>query len=152
MPRQGRRWRASVGWARICSRGTRCRPHDARSDGRTRVQRSVAGTRNWMRRVVAGGSRLLPALELLVRGHGLPRRLAGERRRFGLRRSKRRPYGTEYLFGLGAEIGGHHRTRSLVAADAGGLGVGALLVASAGLVELVGPQRPHLLFHGQVSL
>src|SRR5262245_12730373 len=162
----------------ICSRGTRCRPHDARSDGRTRVQRSVAGTRNWMRRVVAGGSRLLPALELLVRrrdlalilhahpvrvvgrggliagrrrGHGLPRRLAGEWRRFGLRRSKRRPYGTEYLFGLGAEIGGHHRTRSLVAADAGGLGVGALL-AGAGLVELVGPQRPHLLFHGHVAL
>src|SRR5262245_2360582 len=123
-----------------------------------------------MRRVVAGGPRLLPALELLVcrralaliphshplrvvgrrgliagrrRGHGLSRRLAGERRRFGLRRSKRRPYGTEYLFGLGAEIGGHHWTRLVVAAGAGGLGVGALL-AGTGLVELVGPQRPHL--------
>src|SRR6516225_9729341 len=94
----------------------------------------------WMGRVVAGGSRLLPALDPLLerrglalvlhadpvrvvgrrgliargrRGHGLPRRLAGERRRFRLRGSKRRPYRTEHLFGLGAEIGWHHRARGL---------------------------------------
>src|SRR5215831_9616755 len=124
------------------------------------------------------GSRLLPALDPLLerrglalvlradpvrvvgrrgliargrRGHGLPRRLAGERRRFRLRGSKRRPYRTEYLFGLGAEIGGHHRARGLLGAHAGGLAVGAFLVAAAGLVELVGPQRPHLLFHRQVA-
>src|SRR5262249_2376744 len=141
------------------------------------AQTSFAGTQMWMGRVVADGSRLLPALDPLLerrglalvlpadsvmivgrrsliargrRGHGLPRRLAGERRRFRLGGSKRRPYRTEYLFGLGAEIGGHHRTRGLLDTHAGGLGVGALLVAAAGLVELVGPQRPHLLFHRPV--
>src|SRR5215469_7507108 len=126
-----------------------------------------------------GCSRSLPALELLVRrndlalvlhadpvrvvgrggliaggrrGHGLALRLAGERGRFRLRRSKRRPYGTEYLFGLGAEIGGHQRTGRVLRGFAGALGVRALLLAEAGLVEFVGPQRPHLLFHRQVPL
>src|SRR5215467_9288104 len=122
----------------------------------------------WMGRVVADGSRLLPALDPLLerrglalvlhadpvrivgrrglitrgrRGHGLPRRLAGERRLFRLRRSKRRPYGTEYLFGLGAEIGGHQRTGRVLRGLAGALGVRALLLAAAGLVEFVGSQH-----------
>src|SRR5262249_36770009 len=86
------------------------------------------------------------------RGHGVPRRLAGERRRFRLRRRERRPYGTEYLFGLGAEIGGHQRTGSVLRGFAGAVGVRALLLAAAGLVEFVRPQRPHLLFHRQVPL
>src|SRR5262249_42079534 len=85
------------------------------------------------------------------RSHCLARRLAGERRLLRLRGTKGREHRAPKLFGFGAEIGGHHWTLAVL-----GGGADAFLAASfrgaAGLVEFVRPQRPLILFYGEIPL